>query len=81
MLFCVVLATCDDTRQLDPALLSEKQSRRETLVFGHSLTAMIGGQLVAGLQLLDMPEDWQLSPHLLLEACLPGFIATCAQKP
>ncbi|WP_223253604.1 class I SAM-dependent methyltransferase [Chromobacterium amazonense] len=70
-----------DTRQLDPARLQEKKSRGEALVFGHSLTALIGGQLAAGLRLLDMLEDWQPSPSLLLEAYLPGFIATCAEKP
>lgn len=47
-----------DTRQFDPVRLAKKQSQGEALVVGHSLTDLIGGQLVAGLRLLDMLEDW-----------------------
>ncbi|MBA8737423.1 class I SAM-dependent methyltransferase [Chromobacterium violaceum] len=69
-----------DTQQLDLELLAVKKSKGEALIFGHSLTSLIGGQLAAGLQLLDLIEDWQPTPRLLLEAYLPGFIATCSQK-
>jgi len=51
---------------------------KEPLVFSHGLDALIGGQLAAGLTLLDLYEDgW---PERLLGRFTPTTFATCASK-
>ena len=47
----------------------------EPLVYGHSLTAHIKGQLDAGLELADMFEDYW-GENNPLDNHFPGFIAT-----
>ncbi len=50
----------------------------EALVFSHSLTELIGGQLEAGLRLLDLYEDgW---PGRALDRFAKATLATCATR-
>ncbi|WP_434658173.1 class I SAM-dependent methyltransferase [Chromobacterium violaceum] len=70
----------------DPAHLSEaeleaKRERGEALVFGHSLTELIGGQAAAGFLIAGFHEAWQPRPRFLIDRYLPAFIATWALKP
>lgn len=51
----------------------------EALVFGHSLSDQIGGQLEAGFLITDMYEDNWGGDHKIDEY-FPGFIATRAVK-
>ncbi|MFR0690615.1 class I SAM-dependent methyltransferase [Enterobacterales bacterium AE_CKDN230030158-1A_HGKHYDSX7] len=70
-----------DLRDLPPQALSDKQQRGEALVFGHSLTEQIGGQLEAGFVLRGFIEDEQPNPRFVVDRFLPTFLATWAQKP
>lgn len=49
--------------------------------FSHSLESQIGGQLEAGLMLLDLYEDHWSDEATLLNRYSPTFIATLASKP
>ncbi len=60
--------------------LLEKESRQEALVFGHSLTDLIGGQCKAGFQMIDFYEDWQPNPRFVVDKYLPTFLATYSKK-
>ncbi|MFM7902811.1 MAG: class I SAM-dependent methyltransferase, partial [Bacteroidota bacterium] len=64
-----------DLESLDDGELAIFMNANEPLVYGHSLTAHIKGQLDAGLELVDMFEDiWgEDNP---LDKHFPGFIAT-----
>lgn len=53
----------------------------EPAEFGHTLEAQIGGQLAAGLHLVDMYEDRYPGPNDPLSDHAPTFIATRAVKP
>ncbi|AJC20530.1 class I SAM-dependent methyltransferase [Pandoraea pulmonicola] len=70
-----------DVRDLTSLEMAEKQSRGEALVFGHSLTEQIGGQLEAGFVLKGFVEDEQPNPRFVIDKFLPTFLATCAVKP
>jgi SAM-dependent methyltransferase len=70
-----------DLEHLDPNTLNDKQQRGESLVFGHSLTGQIGGQLEAGFVLTGFYEDWQPNPRFVIDRFLPTFLATRALKP
>lgn len=70
-----------DLEHLDPEALNDKQLRGEPLVFGHSLTRQIGGQLEAGFVLTGFYEDWQPDPRFVIDRFLPTFLATRALKP
>jgi hypothetical protein len=61
--------------------LNEKQQRGEPLVFGHSLTDQIGGQLEAGFLLTGFYEDCQPNPRFVIDRYLPTFLASRASKP
>jgi hypothetical protein len=61
--------------------LNEKQQRGEPLVFGHSLTEQIGGQLEAGFVLTGFYEDYQPNPRFVIDRYLPTFLASRASKP
>jgi SAM-dependent methyltransferase len=68
-----------DEACLEKDVLDELDRDNEPRVYGHSLTALIGGQLKAGLVIRDMFEDTadkgdKLNDHY------PGFIATLAIK-
>lgn len=68
-----------DLYSLPAEKLEELKQQNEALVFGHSLTDQIGGQLDAGFMLTDMYEDnW--GGESKMDEFFPGFIATRAIK-
>ena len=64
-----------DLASLDDNELAMFMNANEPLVYGHSLTAHIKGQLDAGLELIDMFEDYW-GENNPLDKYFPGFIAT-----
>lgn len=69
-----------DIHSLPPEKLQEYTDKNEPLIFGHSLTEQIGGQLKAGFILTDFYEDnW--NGENVLDAYFPAFFATRAIKP
>lgn len=70
-----------DLEHLDSEALNDKQQCGEPLVFGHSLTAQIGGQMDAGFVLTGFYEDWQPTPRFVVDRYLPTFLGTRARKP
>ena len=64
----------------DPALYEEAMRENHALQFSHTLEEQIGGQLKAGLRLLDLYED-TCGEGPLHEMNIPMFIATCSVKP
>lgn len=68
-----------DLHSLPPEKLEELKKGNEPLVFGHSLTDQIGGQLDAGFAITSMFEDtWDVENKM--DEFLPSFIATRAVK-
>jgi ubiquinone/menaquinone biosynthesis C-methylase UbiE len=68
-----------DLHSLSKDKLDELKKKNEPLVFGHSLTDQIGGQLDAGFTITDMFEDtWDVENKM--NDFLPSFIATRAIK-
>jgi len=60
--------------------LEELKNNNEPLVFGHSLTDQISGQLEAGFNLTSMYEDdW--NGESKMDEYFPSFLATRAIKP
>ena len=54
--------------------------RENGLVFGHSLTDLIGGQLRAGFLLQDFVEDFAPQARFLIDSYIPTFLASKAIK-
>lgn len=69
-----------DLKSLPKEKLDEYIRDNEALIFGHSLTDQIGGQLQAGFMLTAMFED-DYNGQKALDAYFPSFIATRAIKP
>ncbi|WP_068085130.1 class I SAM-dependent methyltransferase [Novosphingobium rosa] len=69
-----------DTVDLEPTALAAKVERGEALVFGHSLTDLIAGQIDVGFQIAGFQEDQALTPRFLIDRYIPTFIATLALK-
>ena len=68
-----------DLHSLPKEELEELKKNNEPLVFGHSLTDQIGGQLSAGFVITDMFEDtWDVENKM--DDYFPSFIATRASK-
>ncbi|HVM45769.1 MAG TPA: class I SAM-dependent methyltransferase [Candidatus Thermoplasmatota archaeon] len=67
-----------DARDLPPEELAARVGRREPLEHSHTLEALIGGQLEAGLHLVAMYED--VFGDAALDAHMPGLLATRAVK-
>ena len=67
-----------DSRDLTPAELDSILAKGWPLEFGHSLTALLGGQLEAGLHITHLYED--VMKDTPLEKIHPSFIATRAVK-
>jgi len=73
----------EDARDLPPEELASKRAQGLPLEFGHSLAALIGGQLEAGFHLVGFDEcehdkaEWR-GP---LDGYLPSYMATCGLKP
>jgi SAM-dependent methyltransferase len=70
-----------DLRDLSASELEKKQATGEALVFGHSLSEQIGGQLDAGFVLQGFYEDEQPHPRFVIDNYIPTFLATNALKP
>ncbi|QKM57001.1 class I SAM-dependent methyltransferase [Burkholderia glumae] len=68
-----------DVRDLTPAELALKRAEG-ALVFGHSLSEQIGGQLEAGFLLKGFYEDEQPKPRFVIDNFLPTFLATLALR-
>lgn len=69
-----------DIRDLDQEQIAGKIKNREALVFGHTLSDLIGGQLKAGFVIEDFEEEMQPHPRFLIDQYLPTFMATKATK-
>ncbi len=68
-----------DLHSLPTEKLEELKKNNEALVFGHSLTDQISGQLDAGFSLTNMYEDtW--GGENIMDDFFPAFIATRAVK-
>lgn len=68
-----------DLYSLSKEKLKELKKKKEPLVFGHTLTDQIGGQLDAGFKITAMFEDtWDVENKM--DEFFPGFIATRAVK-
>ncbi len=69
-----------DIKDLDQNQMNRKLEHNEALVFGHTLSDLIGGQLRAGFLIADFIEEMQPNPRFLIDEYLPTFIATKAVK-
>ena len=68
-----------DLHSLPTEKLEELKNNNEPLVFGHSLTDQIDGQLEAGFNLTNMYEDnW--NGESKMDEYFPSFLATRAIK-
>ncbi len=68
-----------DLQSLPTEKLEELKKNNEALVFGHSLTDQISGQLEAGFSLINMFEDdW--GGENKMDDFFPSFIGTRAIK-
>ncbi|MCW2096358.1 UNVERIFIED_ORG: SAM-dependent methyltransferase [Enterobacter sp. BIGb0239] len=69
-----------DIADLDSNSLEKKYNNNEAVVFGHSLTDLIGGQLAAGFSIDGFYEDEQPNPRFIVDRFMPTFLATRAIK-
>lgn len=69
-----------DLADLDRDMLEKKRESGEAVVFGHSLTDLIGGQLEAGFSIEGFYEDEQPNPRFLVDRFMPTFLATRALR-
>ncbi|BFO67528.1 class I SAM-dependent methyltransferase [Chryseobacterium sp. S0630] len=69
-----------DITDLNQDQINRKLENNEALVFGHTLSDLIGGQLKAGFMISDFTEEMQPNPRFLIDKYLPTFIATKAVK-
>ena len=70
-----------DLAHLPQEALEHKIQAGEAVVFGHSLSDLIGGQLAAGFLLDGFYEDDAPQPRFLIDHYMPTFLATRAIKP
>ena len=68
-----------DLESLDEQELKNFIDKQEPLVFGHSLEALINGQIQAGLMITDMFED-RWGDDNPIDRFMPAFVATRAVK-
>ncbi|MET4682846.1 class I SAM-dependent methyltransferase [Brevundimonas faecalis] len=69
-----------DATDLAPDALAAKVERGEALVFGHSLTDLVAGQIEAGFVIAGFQEDRPPAPRFLIDHCLPTYLSTLALK-
>ncbi|CDZ77569.1 ubiquinone/menaquinone biosynthesis methyltransferase [Legionella massiliensis] len=69
-----------DIRELSPQLIEEKMKQHEALIFGHTLSNQINGQIEAGFLIAGFYEDEHPSPRFLIEKFMKTMIATRAVK-
>jgi hypothetical protein len=65
---------------LEQEALNQKIENQEALIFGHTLSSQISGQLEAGFLLSGFDEDDHPSPRFLIEKYMKTMIATRAIK-
>ena len=65
-----------DIKNLTQEAIDKKVNNQEALIFGHTLTSQIDGQLKAGLLLASLYEDEHPSPRFLIEKFVNTMIAT-----
>ncbi|MGE4609245.1 MAG: class I SAM-dependent methyltransferase [Myxococcota bacterium] len=72
-----------EPRDLPPERLAAKLAKGEALEFGHTLSQQIGGQLLAGFQLVAMYESERSDKEWKgpLDEYMTAYIATRAIKP
>lgn len=70
-----------DAADMDEEALKAKVGRDEALVYGHSLTNLIAGQIQAGFVIGGFQEDPAPRPRFLIDRYLPTFISTLAIRP
>jgi SAM-dependent methyltransferase len=61
--------------------LHERAQAQGVDEFSHSIDALMGGQMRAGLRLIDLYEDNWPGADLAIDALTPLYIATLAEKP
>ncbi len=69
-----------DIENLEPTVLAEKMKNHEAIIFGHTLSSQIAGQLEAGFLLSGLYEDDHPTPRFLIEKYMQTMIATRAIK-
>jgi SAM-dependent methyltransferase len=69
-----------DLKDLSPDMLDKKRESGEAVVFGHSLSDLIGGQVEAGFSIEGFFEDEQPHPRFVVDRFMPTFLATLAEK-
>ncbi|MCW3478290.1 methyltransferase domain-containing protein [Neisseriaceae bacterium JH1-16] len=69
-----------DLTDLAPGVLAQRRDRQEALVFGHTLTDLIGGQIAAGFAIDGFYEDEQPNPRFVVDRFMPTFLATRAVR-
>ncbi len=69
-----------DLVSLEQAQLEEKKIKGEAIVFGHSLSDLIGGQINTGFSIEGFYEDEQPNPRFVVDHFMPTFLATKAIK-
>lgn len=70
-----------DNRSLSPNALKAKMAKGWALEFGHSLTAIIAGQLSAGFTLIGFMESyWGEGFAVKADKMFPQYLHTCGRK-
>lgn len=57
------------------------EAKGETLQFSHTLSDLVGGQLRAGLRLVDLYEDHWPGSGIAIDAYMACYLATLAERP
>ena len=70
-----------DTHALDQEQVETRIQHQEPLIYGHTLSSQIAGQLEAGFVLAGFYEDEHPTPRFLIEKYMNTLIATRAIKP
>jgi len=64
-----------------PGHRSRAEAADEPMQFSHSIQTLLGGQMHAGLHLIDLYEDRWPGANVAVDALTPLYIATLAAKP
>jgi SAM-dependent methyltransferase len=70
-----------EINDLNQKALDKKIENNEALIYGHTLSSQIGGQIEAGLLIAGFYEDEHPFPRFLIEQYMDTMIATYAIKP
>ncbi len=69
-----------DLKHLTQSELKHKMNQKEAIIFGHTLSSQISGQIEAGFYITGFYEDEHPSPRFLIEDYMDTMIATKAIK-